>query len=97
MKEPESNIRCFCQEHAPKPIDYRGDLHTLIGKEVKKGFPAERARLEHMWVKVIGVAKTDMPGITVLVGTLDNEPAYTDKIKNGDLVIVQREEIEAVL
>jgi hypothetical protein len=95
MKEPESNIRVFCQEHAPKSINYQGRLVDLIGREVKKVFPAERANREHMWVKVISVAKTDIG--EAVIGTLDNDPYYTNKVKNGDLVIVQRDEIEAVL
>ena len=91
MKEPKSNIRCFCREYASKPINYQGTMLSLVGKFVKKGFPAERASREHMWVLVSGVKNGE------LVGTLDNEPAYTDKLKLGDTVTVQRDEIGAVV
>lgn len=89
MREDCENIQWFCDEHAPKPIGYKGDLSKLIGGFVKMCF-TDGEKQEHMWVKVASV------GDGCVVGPLCNEPVNVQNVKYGDGVLVTREEIEEV-
>ena len=89
MENPD-NIVFYCDKCAPVPETYTGDLQELVGGFVKVGFPAnlENVAIEHMWVKV-----TDVSGDNI-IGTLDNEPAFTNMVSLGDTVEIARDAIE---
>lgn len=92
MKKPDSNIGRVCENHAPRPNPELAakDPRIFIGGHVKKRFDTDLPgpNGEHMWVKVHSVVNDE------LVGELDNEPAYCSNLKNGDPVVVKRDEIE---
>jgi len=51
-----------------------------------------RVALEHMWVRVQAAdVKND-----VLIGVLANDPVFCDNVKDGDTVILKKEQIEAI-
>ena len=87
-----SNLQFFYShpECASKPDSEltTKDVEFFIGKAVKKCFGQERK--EHMWVQVQGHVGN------VLIGALDNEPVFISKLKRGDRVEVQLNEIESV-
>jgi uncharacterized protein YegJ (DUF2314 family) len=97
MAEPIANIAMYCKKHAPKP-DARlakANPQTFIGRHVKIGFKATdlHVGIEHMWVKVRAVqTKTGK-----LIGVLANDPLFCPGLKNGNRVIFNRDEIEAVM
>lgn len=92
--KPESNLRGFCEAHAPKPNPKLAKLkpEEFIGKWVKKAFSVNKGnprlpQVEHIWVKITGT------GPDGLVGTLANRPLFIKK-NFGDEVTVQVTEIE---
>lgn len=90
-REDPRNIAWYCDKHAPKPIGFKGDPKTLIGKNVKRAFHCEEG-IEHMWVLVQSITDDN-----VLLGKLNNDPTYDHGIAFGDEVKVQISEIEEIL
>lgn len=97
MEDP-FNIRFTCDAHAPQPDSkfLKKPLKSFVGGYVKVGFEALHPRTrqpstEHMWVKVLRVKKGK------LEGTLDNDPIYITPLKCGDVVEVERSQIEEFL
>lgn len=88
-KEDASNVQYFCKEHAPGPVDFQGDLESLVGHYVKKAF-SDGECTEHMWVKVEAVEGD------AIVGTINNQPSTVKWHMYGQRVTVKRGEIEDV-
>jgi hypothetical protein len=89
-RESLKNITLLHPECAPKPDPELAmkDAEFFIGKLVKKCFGQKRK--EHMWVRVEGCVGN------VLIGTLDNMPFFVPRLKLGDPVEVQLDEIEDI-
>lgn len=95
--EPEANIRVTrccsnCgdalkpdQQYANKPLQF------FVGKYVKIKFTATSGDREYMWV---AVAEIDGDN---LKGTLNNDPVVCTNLKDGDPVILKRDQIIEVL
>ncbi len=102
----DSNIRFCSDDDAPVADAFWGTLppQWFIGRFVKRAFATTEADLEkldptaevcpiyeHMWVHVIGTTDDGL-----LMGTLANEPAHAVHVSMGQLVTLQRTEVEAV-
>lgn len=93
--EDPSNIGFLCSKHAPKPLGLRKVPNDIIGRFVKKGFPAVTPegfdQIEHMWVKVQSVQGN------TLFGTLNSDPLYDCGLSYEDPVQVDIEEVEEIV
>lgn len=91
----QDNISFFCAKHAPNAMGLKKVPKDIIGRHVKKAFPAIDPhgieQLEHMWVKVQSVQ-----GHT-LFGVLGSEPVYDCGLSYEDPVQVDIEEVEEII
>ena len=92
-----NNIRTYCADHAPKPIELDKSQVTpesLIGRHVKIGvvvakLGARAPDKEHIWIKINSVEGEK------LIGTIDNNPTYIP-FKLGETVSITIDEIEHI-
>jgi uncharacterized protein YegJ (DUF2314 family) len=94
-QESSANWGYVCDRHTPRadPRFVLVPAACFVGRYVKCAFKdRDHPRYEHMWVEVRLVT---LEGD--LVGALNNDPVYNVGLSDGDLVVVKREAIEAVL
>lgn len=87
----DDNVR-LVHEDAIKPdsLYTRRPLEWFQGRCVKIAFQSANSAIEHMWVRVMGVAGDN------LIGELANDPVIVTHIESGDRVVLSRAQIEAV-
>lgn len=75
-----------CSDEKKKKFRKNFDKYILeVGYHVKKEFKEKGKTSEHMWIKILSLTEN---------GILDNEPFFLEKIKLGDKVFINFNEIE---
>ena len=91
-REDPKNIYFTCPEHSAKPdrryLNWR--LEHFLGRHVKKSFNDNKGQTEHLWIKIFKIDGGK------LVGKVDNDPVFDIGIRFGNIVRVDRSEIEEV-
>ena len=100
MSDPFSNIGLVCPSCSkdrlqPKPEFQNKPLKWFAGRNCKIAFHKE-GLTEHMWVSVTGPSVEELCH-KELCGRLNNDPVWCTDLKDGDIVHLDRSEIEEVL